>query len=185
MLRPSAENQPPSSFPSPLSLTTLPFPRSKHLSSRICSGKCTCLPQGGCLSLQGEAAVQLYLLLPTCQPATHVVVRSPWLQPHLMAFPLFDLPPEAVELVLGAVGEPEDKRALRLVCKRSRGIVDRGVVAVTGWRGSKGDPPAQLPTLTAWNTLLRLELTFCGLDAPAAAALAAAALPGTGAQPTL
>ena len=49
-----------------------------------------------------------------------------------MAFPLFALPPEAVELVLGSVGDPEDKRALRLVCKRSCASVDSRVVAVGG-----------------------------------------------------
>ena len=41
-----------------------------------------------------------------------------------MAFPLFDLPAEAVDLVLGSVDDLEDKRALRLVCKRSRASVD-------------------------------------------------------------
>lgn len=34
-------------------------------------------------------------------------------------FPLFNLPAEAVELVHGLVSDLEDKRALRLVCKRS------------------------------------------------------------------
>ena len=47
-----------------------------------------------------------------------------------MAFPLFDLPAEAVERVLALVAELEDRRALRLVCKRTRAAVDGAVVGV-------------------------------------------------------
>ena len=48
-----------------------------------------------------------------------------------MVFPLFDLPAEVVELVLGCVDGPEEKRALRLVCKRSCTSVDSRVVSIT------------------------------------------------------
>ena len=57
-----------------------------------------------------------------------------------MAFPLFDLPDGAVQLVL----DPKDKRALRLVCKRSRAGVDRRVVAVKYWWGARAGPPLYL-----------------------------------------
>ena len=56
------------------------------------------------------------------------------------AFPLFGLPEEAVELVLGFVHDREDKRALRLVCKRGRASVDSRVVAVNEGRGFGGEP---------------------------------------------
>ena len=52
------------------------------------------------------------------------------------AFTLFDLPDEAVELVLGAVDDLEDKRALRLVCKRTCASVDSRVVAVFSTSGN-------------------------------------------------
>ena len=45
-------------------------------------------------------------------------------------FPLLDLPPEALELVLGAVDAKADQAALRLVCKRCCASVDRRVVEV-------------------------------------------------------
>ena len=48
-----------------------------------------------------------------------------------MPFPLFDLPPEAVELVLRCVDGLEDKRALRLTCKRTCASVDSRVTAVS------------------------------------------------------
>ena len=51
-------------------------------------------------------------------------------RPQRYGLPLFDLPDAAVELVLGFVDGLEDKRALRLVCKRSRASVDGRVEAV-------------------------------------------------------
>ena len=47
-----------------------------------------------------------------------------------MVFPLFDLPGVAVDQVLDSVSDLEDKRALRLVCKRTRARVDSRVVAI-------------------------------------------------------
>ena len=100
-----------------------------------------------------------------------------------MAFPLFDLPDEALELVLGLVGDLEDRRALRLVAKRSRAIVDGGVVAVskTGELTKRGAviPVAQLSALAGapWQ-LLSLKLVRCGLVTSGVVALAAAAWPG-------
>ena len=75
-----------------------------------------------------------------------------------MAFPLFDLPPEAVELVVSFVICKEDKAALRLVCKRSRDIVDGGVVAIKKHPVTASDL-ATLGTLVRapWK-LLRLEI---------------------------
>ena len=82
-------------------------------------------------------------------------------------FPLFDLPPEAVELVLGFVEDLEDKRALRLAGRRSRAIVDAAVVAVKR-KGSYKEvlDQTQLFALVGapWR-LLRLELRNLGLDA--------------------
>ena len=46
-----------------------------------------------------------------------------------MASPLLDLPDEALDLVLGLVSGREDKRALRLVCKRTCATVDRKIVS--------------------------------------------------------
>ena len=97
-------------------------------------------------------------------------------------FPLFDLPPEAVELVHGFVDGPEDKRALRLVCKRSRALLDRHVVAVDYFYSpqywSRDSIRSELPTLVKapWQ-LLRLDLHSCGLKDPGAASLAAAHWP--------
>ena len=93
------------------------------------------------------------------------------------AFPLFDLPPEAVELVLRCVGDPGDKRALRLVCKRTCASVDGSVVAVKNLSGRPPIVPGieQLSVLVRapWQ-LLRLELRSCRLDDAGAASLAAA-----------
>ena len=92
------------------------------------------------------------------------------------AFPLFDLPPEAVELVLGFVSDLESKRQLRLACKRCRAIVDRGVVKVG--RVSESVSGAQLVTLTRAPWSLRvLHLAECGLGPGAAASLASSRWP--------
>ena len=90
-----------------------------------------------------------------------------------MAFPLFDLPAEAVDLVLGSVDDLEDKRALRLVCKRSRASVDSRVVAV-----NKCAPSAQLSALVQapWQ-LQRLDLSARYLGPACAASLEAAPWP--------
>ena len=87
-----------------------------------------------------------------------------------MAFPLFDLPAEAVELVLDSVDDLEDKRALRLVCKRTRAVVDSRVVAVWG-----GYFESRLSALVRapWQ-LQRLDLTTKRIGAAGAAALATA-----------
>lgn len=75
------------------------------------------------------------LRLPACLPACCLACssRSPTLAPCCCrdaAFPLFDLPAKAVELVHGFVTRREDRRALRLTCKESRALVDRDIVAV-------------------------------------------------------
>ena len=105
-----------------------------------------------------------------CAPAARTVLQM---------FPLFDLPEEAVELVHGSVGDLEDRRALRLVCKRSRALVDRRVVAATR-RRTRAAPldHSLLLTLTGapWR-LQKLDLAGCGIDAAGAAALAAATWP--------
>ena len=90
-----------------------------------------------------------------------------------MGFPLFDLPGAAVELILGSLDEREDRRTLRLVCKRSCDSVDRSVVAVKAYATALS--PAQLATLAGapWS-LLRLEVSSAQLDAPATAVLATA-----------
>lgn len=69
-------------------------------------------------------------------------------------FPLFALPDEAVELVLGFVSDREDKRALRLTCKRSRAFVDGRVVAVEIVVAVKRDgDPLDLAELSALSPL--------------------------------
>ena len=128
--------------------------------------------------LQGESAVLAPAggLPAACLPESDrdSPVHWPGCSHTYMTFPLFDLPPTAVELVLGSVSGLEDKCALRLVSKRCCGIVDRAVVAV-----NHGSTQLQLSTLTgaSWR-LLRLKLGYCGLDASAAATLAAADWPG-------
>ena len=97
------------------------------------------------------------------------------------AFPLFNLPAEAVELVLGCVDGLEDKRALRLVCKRTRASVDSRVVAVEGGRWFQDEEPMgelQLSALVRapWK-LQRLDLSGRELGDAGAASLAAAAWP--------
>ena len=89
-----------------------------------------------------------------------------------MAFPLFDLPAEAVELVLGSVDGREDKRALRLVCKRSRAAVDSRVVAVR-YQFYLGTVGEQLPALVRapWK-LQRLFLNDITLGDAGGSALA-------------
>ena len=84
-----------------------------------------------------------------------------------------------MELVLGCVGDLEDKRALRLVCKRTRASVDSRVVA-----GDEGRWPAeplgerQLSALVRapWQ-LQRLDLSICQLEPWGATCLATAAWP--------
>ena len=122
------------------------------------------------------------------------------------AFPLFDLPAEAVELVLGFVDDLEDKRALRLVCKRARASVDSRVVAVyvklipaydevaeqqlsalvrAPWRlqrlylGGRWLGASDAASLAAarWPALQELSLHRNGLGPAGAASLAAAHLP--------
>lgn len=46
-----------------------------------------------------------------------------------MEFPLFDLPAEALERVLGFVSSKADRKALRLTCQRSRTLVDSSLPA--------------------------------------------------------
>ena len=98
-----------------------------------------------------------------------------------MPFPLFDLPAEAVELVLGSVDDLEAKRALRLVCKRSRASVDSRVVAVKD--GSCLTEPGGGQQLVSalvqapWQ-LQVLHLTEAKLGDAGAAALAVARWPG-------
>ena len=100
------------------------------------------------------------------------------------AFPLFDLPDEAVELVLSLVGDPEDKRALRLVCKRSRASVDSRVVAVLYWAlkpGAEDEPEDEddLGALVRAPWLLQdLKFICSSLFDAGAASLAAAHWPG-------
>ena len=93
-------------------------------------------------------------------------------------FPLFDLPAEAVELVLGCVESMEDKRALRLVCKRTRASVDSRVVAVKD--GIHGEPLSKLQlnalVQAPWQLRL-LDLSHRKLGDAGAAALAAARWP--------
>ena len=91
-------------------------------------------------------------------------------------FPLLDLPLETVELALGSVLGLEDRRALRLACKKSRAIIDRSVTKVE--RASKHVSGRELSTpLRAPWRLQTLHLTGGGLGPVAAAALAAAAWP--------
>ena len=99
-------------------------------------------------------------------------LRALELQCRAMAFPLFSLPSEAAELVHDFVGDLEDKRALRLVCKRSRALVDRRVVAVKAEGGARQGLWKAL--LAAPWRLLRLDLAGGCLTASAAKALAAA-----------
>ena len=93
-----------------------------------------------------------------------------------MAFPLFDLPDEAVELVLGSVRDLEDKRALRLVCKRSRASVDSRVVLVSTQIEAGGDQPLDALVRAPWN-LRHLDLSGRDLGDAGAATLAAARWP--------
>ena len=94
-------------------------------------------------------------------------------------FPLFDLPPEAVELVLLAVRGREERRALRLVCKRSRDIVDSGIVAVMRAEADEEEEAGvELHEILAlagapWK-LQRLEVASCDVSAAHAVALAGA-----------
>ena len=94
-------------------------------------------------------------------------------------FPLFDLPDEAVELVLGCVDGREDKRALRLVCKRTCASVDSRVVAVeeTRWPVEPLGERQLSALVRAPRQLQRLDLTGRMLGDAGAAALAAAAWP--------
>ena len=81
-----------------------------------------------------------------------------------MVFPLFDLPPEAVELVLGAVKGLEDKRALRLVCKRSRAELDSRVTAVKiGFLQPVGKQQLAALVRAPWQ-LQRVDLSGGELD---------------------
>ena len=83
-----------------------------------------------------------------------------------MAFPLMDLPPEAVERVYASVATKRDRNSLRLVSKRSCALVDRGVTAVRRyslvgagfWHASVA--LGSLP----WRHLRTLELPDCGFS---------------------
>ena len=91
------------------------------------------------------------------------------------AFPLFDLPDEAVELVLGLVDHRVDKRALHLVCKRTRASVDSRVVAVVDTRWHPGEQqlsarPGALATAAAVPVLRKAGPRGCG--GPGSSALA-------------
>ena len=119
---------------------------------------------------------------------------APFLQADVgsadIVFPLFDLPPQAVELVLASVDDLEDKRALRLVCKRSRASVDSRVVAVKDsrqypiyiWRpytymeAPVGERQLSALVRAPWQ-LQRLELSRRLLGDTGAASLAAAHWP--------
>ena len=95
------------------------------------------------------------------------------------AFPLFDLPAEAVKLVLGLVDRREDTRALRLVCKRTRASVDSRVVAVRDERWPPqplGEQQLSALVRAPWQ-LQWLDLSGRMLGPEDAAALAAAAWP--------
>ena len=75
-------------------------------------------------------------------------------------FPLLDLPAVAVDLVHASVEAEEDKKALRLVSRRSRALVDRGVVALAYPR----PPEALLEMLhtlvgAPWHNLQSLDLS--------------------------
>ena len=96
-----------------------------------------------------------------------------------MAFPLFDLPAEAVEQIIGCVDSRDDKRALRLVSKRSRSIVDSRVVSVkldTREFLDQGLDQARLSSLVGAPWHLR-TLHLHSLDDTGAAMLAAAHFP--------
>ena len=85
-----------------------------------------------------------------------------------------------MELVLGCVKGPKDKRALRLVCKRTRASVDSRVVTVVDGRWP-AEPLGERQLLSAlvrapWQ-LQRLDLNSRKLGEAGAAALAAAAWP--------
>ena len=147
-------------------------------------------PRCGSASAQATLSAKP-LYLPTTPPAAAAA--------GAMAFPLFDLPAEAVELVLGCVDGLQDKRALRLVCKRTRAAVDSRVVAVRG--GHSGAQlsalvqapwqlqclyltgrtlvPADATTLVAarWPALQVLDLGFSNVGGVGAAALSAAHWP--------
>ena len=111
-------------------------------------------------------------------------------------FPLFELPPETVDLVLGSVGGLEEKRALRLVCKRIRAGVDSRVVVVIRRYPPVPGAKQQLSALlrAPWGLrrphlgyigllplgvapLQELDLSRDTLGSAAAAALAAASWP--------
>ena len=74
--------------------------------------------------------------------------------------------------MLGSVDDAGDKRALRLVCKRSRATVDSRVVAVQSSALAKLSALVRAP----WQ-LQRLDLRGRTLGKPGAAALAAARWP--------
>ena len=123
-----------------------------------------------------RAPLPLLSLQQPGEQLTHVTL----LVCRLMASPLFDLPDEAVELVHASVGDLEDRRALRLVCRRSRACVDRRVVAVTRLNGSDDEEldESQLAALVQapWR-LLRLVLDRAFLPPGGAATLVAADWP--------
>ena len=77
-----------------------------------------------------------------------------------MAFPLFDLPDEAVELVHRCVRGPKDRRALRLVCKRSCAMVDDTILKVSQDDSEEGRKGAALSALVRarWRNLQKLYI---------------------------
>ena len=131
----------------------------------------TTRPEQGVLKNQGDASCACKLSKPPPR-AAHLPHRDG------AASPLFDLPDEAVELVLSLVDSREEKRALRLVCKRTCASVDSRVVAVDGSRLSVVPVcELQLSALirAPWQ-LLRLDLSNRKLG-PAGASLATALWP--------
>ena len=121
-----------------------------------------------------------------CSSLASTKVTSLRLLCRLMAFPLFDLPDEAVELVHASVGDLEERRALRLVCRRSRACVDRRVVAVKRLYEANVEEldESELATLVQapWQ-LLRLEVEGALLPVGGAATLAARLAGTPGAHP--
>ena len=87
-----------------------------------------------------------------------------------MAFPLFDLPSEAVELVVGfAKEDQETRRSLRLTSKQCRALADLGVTAIQITQDGPGDQLRYLYT-APWQ-LQSLDITaYVEVDVTALAA---------------
>lgn len=88
-------------------------------------------------------------------------------------FPLFELPSEAVELVLHSVKVLEEKRALRLVCKRTCAYLDRRVHVISIERPPWKMDEVQMSALATapWN-LKDLNLSLAHIGAIVASTMA-------------